>query len=123
MFPEPERRLRLLPGELQGDQRGAVGREEAGDGVAGNADAAAVLDNDGAGHVDRVAAWLARAEALHGRALSKQQSARVFFEMGRLAELTGGAVTATARYRQAYAIYPHPDRDAGPALRRLGLAP
>ncbi len=85
--------------------------------------AAAVLDNDGAGRVDRVAAWLARAEALHGRALSKQQSARVFFEQGRLAELTGDAATAAARYREAYAIFPHPDADAGPALRRLGLAP
>ena len=85
--------------------------------------AAAVLDNDGAGHADRVAGWLVRAEMLRGRALSKQQSARVFFEQGRLAELTGDATTAATRYRQAYAIYPHPDVDAGPALRRLGLAP
>lgn len=83
----------------------------------------AVLDNDGAGHADRVAAWLARAEALHDRALSKQESARLRFEQGRLAELTGDAATAAARYRQAYATFPHPEIDAGPALRRLGLVP
>ena len=83
----------------------------------------AVLDNAAAGHADRVAAWLARAEALHDRALTKQESVRLRFEQGRLAELTGDAATAAARYRQAYAIFPHPDRDAGPALRRLGLAP
>ncbi len=82
-----------------------------------------VLDNEAAVLVDRVAAWLARAEALHDRALSKQESARLRFEQGRLAELTGDASTATARYREAYAIYPHPDVDAGPALRRLGLVP
>ena len=74
----------------------------------------AVLDNDGAGHADRVAAWLARAEALHDRALSKQESARLRFEQGRLAELTGDAATAAARYRQAYATFPHPEIDAGP---------
>ena len=83
----------------------------------------AVLDNAAAGHADRVAAWLARAEALHDRALTKQESAKLRFEQGRLAELTGDAATAAARYRQAYAIFPHPDREAGPALRRLGLAP
>ena len=83
----------------------------------------AVLDNDAASHADRVAAWLARAEALHDRALSKQESAKLRFEQGRLAELTGDAATAATRYRQAYAIFPHPDVDAGPALRRLGLAP
>ncbi len=81
----------------------------------------AVLDNDAASHADRVAAWLARAEALHDRALTKQESARLRLEQGRLAELTGDAATAAARYREAYAIYPHPDVDAGPALRRLGL--
>lgn len=58
----------------------------------------AVLDNDAAGHAVRVAAWLARAEALHDRALTKQESARLRFEQGRLAELTGDAVTAAARY-------------------------
>ena len=83
----------------------------------------AVLHNDAAGHADRVAAWLARAEALHHRALSKQESARLRLEQGRLAELTGDAATAAARYREVYAIFPHPDVDAGPALRRLGLAP
>ena len=40
-----------------------------------------------------------------------------------MAELTGDAATAATRYRQAYAIYPHPEIDAGTALRRLGLAP
>ena len=84
--------------------------------------AAAVLDNGGVGHADRVAAWLERAETLRGRALSKQQSARVLFEQGRLAELVGDAATAAEHYRQAYAIFPHPDIDAGPALRRLGLS-
>ena len=44
-------------------------------------------------------------------------------EQGRLAELTGDADTAAARYRQAYALYPHPEVDAGAALRCLGLAP
>ena len=83
----------------------------------------ALLDNDAAGRPDRIAAWLARAEPLHGRALTKERSAKLFFEQGRLAELTGDAATAAARYRQAYAVFPHPDRDAGPALRRLGLAP
>ena len=85
--------------------------------------AAALLDNDAAGHADRIAAWLERAEALHDQALSKQESARVYFEQGRLAELTGDADTAAARYRLAWAVYPHPDVDAGPALSRLGLAP
>ncbi len=83
----------------------------------------AVLDNDAASHAARVAAWLARAEALHDRAITRQESARLRLEQGRLAELTGDADTAAARYRQAYAIYPHPDVDAGPALRRFGLAP
>ncbi len=82
-----------------------------------------LLDNDVAGRADLIDAWLARAGALHDRALTKEQSAKLFFEQGRLAELTGDAVTAAARYRQAYALFPHPDRDAGPALRRLGLVP
>ena len=85
--------------------------------------AASLLDNDAAGHAGRIAGWLARAEALRDQALSKQESAKVFFEQGRLAELTGDADTAAARYREAFAVYPHPDVDAGPALGRLGLAP
>ena len=85
--------------------------------------AEALLDNDDGSHADHIAGWLARAEALHNRALGKRESARLRFEQGRLAELTGDAVTAATRYRQAYAIFPHPDIDAGPALRRLGLAP
>ena len=84
--------------------------------------AGVLLDNDAAHHADRIAAWLAQAEALRGRALTKHESAGVFFEQGRLAELMGDATTAATRYRQAYAIFPHPDIDAGPALRRLGLS-
>ena len=45
----------------------------------------------------------------------------MFFEQGRLAELTGDAATAAARYRRAFAIYPHPDVDAGAALSRVAL--
>ena len=85
--------------------------------------AGSLLDNNAASHAGRIAGWLARAEALRDRALSKQESARVFFEQGRLAELIGAAATAAIRYREAYAIFPHPDIDAGAALRRLGLAP
>ena len=85
--------------------------------------AGSLLHNDAADHADRIAGWLARAEALRDQALSKQESAKVFFEQGRLAELTGDAGTAAVRYREAYAIFPHPDIDAGAALRRLGLAP
>ena len=85
--------------------------------------AGSLLDNDAAGHAGRIADWLARADTLRGRALSKQEAARVFFEQGRLAELTGDAATAAARYRRAYAVFPHPEVDAGAALRRLGLAP
>ena len=84
--------------------------------------AGSLLDNDAADHAGRIAAWLARAETLRDRALGKQESAKVFFEQGRLAELTGDAVAAATHYRQAYAIFPHPGSDAGPALRRLGLA-
>ena len=84
--------------------------------------AGSLLDNDAAGHAGRIAGWLARAEALREQALSRQESARVFFEQGRLAELLGDAATAAIRYREAYAIFPHPDIDAGAALRRLGLA-
>ena len=83
--------------------------------------AAALLDNDAAGHAGRIAGWLERAETLRHEAMSKQESARVFFEQGRLAELTGDAETAADRYRRAWAVFPHPDVDAGPALRRLGL--
>ena len=85
--------------------------------------AGVLLDNDEADHAGRIAGWLSRAEALHGQALSVQESARVFFEQGRLAELTGDPDTAAARYRQAFAVYPHPEVDAGAALRRLELAP
>ena len=85
--------------------------------------AGSLLDNDAAGHADRIAGWLARAEALREQAMSKQESAKVFFEQGRLAELTGDAGAAAARYRQAWAIYPHPEVDAGAALHRLGLVP
>ena len=85
--------------------------------------AGSLLDNAAAAHAGRIAGWLARAEALRNQALTKQASAKVFFEQGRLAELTGDAATAASRYRRAFAVYPHPDIDAGPALRRLGLAP
>ena len=85
--------------------------------------ATSLLDNAAAAHAGRIAAWLERAEALHDQALSKQESAKVFFEQTRLAELTGDADTAAARYRQAYAVYPHPDVDAGAAQCRLGLSP
>ena len=85
----------------------------------------ALLDNvdyGGGAHADRIAAWLARAEVLHDRALSKDQSARLPLLQGRLAELNGAAATAAARYRLSYTIYPHPQSGAGVALRRLGLA-
>ncbi len=85
--------------------------------------AAAQLDDDAAGHAGRMAGWLAQAETLRDQAMSKGESAKVFFEQGRLAELTGDADTAAVRYRQAWAVYPHPEVDAGPALRGLGLAP
>ena len=85
--------------------------------------AGSLLGNDAAGHAGRIAGWLARAEALRGQALSRQESAKVFFEQGRLAELTGDPGAAAARYRQAFAVYPHPEVDAGTALRRLGLVP
>ena len=85
--------------------------------------AGSLLDQDAAGHAGLIAGWLARAGALRDQAMSKQESAKVFFERGRLAELTGDAAAAAIRYREAYAIFPHPDRDAGAALRRLGLAP
>ena len=79
--------------------------------------------NDDAVHANRIAAWLTRAEALHGQALGKGESAQLPFEQGRLAELTGDAATATARYRQSHALDPHPANPAAAALRRLGLAP
>ena len=84
--------------------------------------AGSLLDQDAAGHAGLIAGWLARAGALRDQAMSKQESAKVFFERGRLAELTGDAAAAAIRYREAYAIFPHPERDAGAALRRLGLA-
>ena len=81
------------------------------------------VDNDDAVHANRIAAWLTRAEALHGQALGKGESAQLPFEQGRLAELTGDDATATARYRQSHALDPHPANPAAAALRRLGLAP
>ena len=85
--------------------------------------ATVLLDNAAAAHVDRISAWLARAEALHDQALRKEESAKLHFELGRLAELTGNAATAAAHYRQAHAIYPHPQSQSSAALRRLGLTP
>ena len=82
-----------------------------------------LLENDAAAHADRIAAWLARAETRHDQALGKEESARLPFEQGRLAELTGDTAAAVARYRQARAIYRHPEAGSGAALRRLGLAP
>jgi len=112
----------LVGSPLQEPLAGVLGRtEDCYPCLLGMADA--VLDNDAASHADRVAAWLKRAEALHDRALTKQDSARLRFEQGRLAELTGDAATAASRYREAYGIFPHPDVDAGLALRRLDLAP
>ena len=87
--------------------------------------AAALLDNwdeGGAAHADRIAAWLARAEALRDQALTKGESADLPFLQGRLAELNGAAASAAA-YRRSYALYPHPRSQAADALRRLGLAP
>ena len=78
---------------------------------------------NGAAHASRITAWLARAEALHGQALTKEESALLPFEQGRLSELTGDAATAAARYRQAYALYPHPQSQAAGALGRLRLSP
>ena len=86
--------------------------------------AAALLENpdQGGAHADRIAAWLARAQARHDHALSKGESASLPFLQGRLAELTDDATTAAARYRQSYALYPHPQNEASDALHRLGLA-
>jgi hypothetical protein len=88
--------------------------------------AAALLDNwdEGAdAHADRIAAWLARAEALRDQALTKGESADLPFLQGRLAESTGDAASAAAGYRRSYALHPHPRSEAAGALRRLGLAP
>ena len=52
--------------------------------------AIALLDNDAAPHANRIAAWLTRARALHGQAISKSESAQLPFEQGRLAESTSG---------------------------------
>ena len=87
---------------------------------------AALLDNwdEGASvHAGRVAAWLARAEALRGQALTKGESADLPYLRGLLAELTGDGASAAAGYRRSYAIYPHPRSEAAAALRRLGLVP
>ena len=85
--------------------------------------ASALLDDRDAAHADRISAWLARAEALPHEPLSKDESAILAFEQGRLAELTGDASSAATRYRQSYALNPHPNNGAGTALRRLGLEP
>ena len=85
--------------------------------------AASALDLGSADRADRIAGWLARAGALREQALRKAESAKLPFLRGRLAELTGDAATADARYRQSHALYPHPDNEAGAALRRLGLVP
>ena len=53
-------------------------------------------DEGAAAHADRIAAWLARAEALRDQALTKGESADVPFLQGRLAELTGAAASAAA---------------------------
>ena len=47
------------------------------------------------------------------------RQAKLPFEQGRLAGLTD---TAAARYRQA-TPFTHPEIDAGPTLRRVGLVP
>lgn len=80
------------------------------------------LENSATDHANRIAAWLRRAEALHDQALRKETSAWLRYEQGRLAELTGDAASAAIRYREAYAIHPHPESSAGVALRRLGLS-
>ncbi len=80
------------------------------------------LENSAADHANRIAAWLTRAEALHDQAIRKETSAWLRYEQGRLAELTGDAAAAAVRYREAYAIHPHPESSAGDALRRLGLS-
>ena len=85
--------------------------------------ARALLDGGIADNANRVSAWLSQAEALHDQALRKGDRARLPFEQGRLAESAGDVATAAERYRQSYAIYPHPGNQARDALRRLGLAP
>ena len=88
--------------------------------------AEALLENwdDGASvHADRIAGWLARAEAVRDQALTKGESADLPFLQGRLAELTGDAASAASAYRRAYVLHPHPRGEAAAALRRLGFAP
>ena len=85
--------------------------------------ASTFLDNwesGGAARPDRIAGWLARADGLRGQALTKAEAAGLPYEQGRLAELTGDAATAVARYRESYALYSHPRNDAAAAVRRLG---
>ncbi len=82
-----------------------------------------MLSNGATAHANRIASWLAGAEALHDQALSKEESALLPFEQGRLSELTGDAAIAATQYRRAYALYPHPQSQAADALRRLGLTP
>ncbi len=84
--------------------------------------ATSVLDYGSVDHADLVAAWVSRAEAHHDQALRKAESARLPLLQGRLAELIGDAATAAAHYRRSHVLYPHPDNEAGAALRRLGLA-
>lgn len=63
-----------------------------------------------------------RAEGMPYEPVSKYESARLPFMQHRLAELTGNAADAVARYRRSNALYPHPDNGAA-ALRRLGVVP
>ena len=54
--------------------------------------------------------------------LTEAESARLPLLRGRPAELTGDTTAAAAHYRRSHALYPHPDDEAGAALRRLGLS-
>ena len=85
--------------------------------------AESLLDNDAATYADRIDRWLARAEALQDQALRKEEFAKLHFELGRLAELTGDTASAVTHYRQSCAIYPHPESQPATALRRLGRTP
>ena len=84
--------------------------------------AASALDYGAADLADRIAVWVERAAAQHDQSLTKAESARLPFLQGRLAELTGDTAAAAAHYRRSHALYPHPDNEAGAALRRLGLS-
>ena len=80
-------------------------------------------DQGASAHADRIAAWLAQAEALRDQALTKGESADLPFLQGHLAELTGDAASAADAYRRSYTLQPHPASETAEALRRLGLAP